>query len=274
MRLNNLKASDRVSIARNPERPGAAEYIKEIFTDFIPLCGDRRNGEDESVLGGIAMYRGIPVTVIGIRKGRNLEENMKYRFGMPNPEGYRKAQRLMKQAEKFGRPVITFIDTPGAYPGIEAEAGGQGQAIAESIAIMSALKVPTVAVFTGEGGSGGALALSVSDRIIMLENSIFSILSPEGFASILWKDSAKWEEACDVMKLTAPDLKEYGICDYIVPEGEEGAKLSDAYIYSEVDKTIFQALKSLEKKSGETLVKERYRKLRNIGNMRNRKGKN
>ncbi len=266
MRLNNLKASDRVSIARNPERPGAADYIKEIFTDFIPFAGDRRNGEDQSILGGIAIYRGIPVTVIGIRKGRSLEENMKYRFGMPNPEGYRKAQRLMKQADKFGRPVITFIDTPGAYPGIEAEAGGQGQAIAESLAVMSGLKVPTVAVFTGEGGSGGALALGVSDRIIMLENSIFSILSPEGFASILWKDSSRWEEACEVMKLTAGDLKEYGICDYVISEGSEGARVDDAYIYNAVDKGIATALKSLEKKSGDVLVKERYRKLRNIGN--------
>ena len=274
MKLNNMKAAERVSMARNPERPGAAEYIKAIFADFIPLSGDRAGGEDKCVLGGIAFYREMPVTVIGIRKGRSLEENMKYRFGMPDPEGYRKAVRLMKQAEKFGRPVITFIDTPGAYPGIEAEAGGQGQAIAESIATMSALKVPTVAVFTGEGGSGGALALSVSDRIIMLENSIFSILSPEGFASILWKDSARWEEACDVMKLTASDLKEYGICDYIIPEGEDGAKVSDPNIYSAVDSAIHSALKSLEKKTGETLVRERYRKLRNIGNRRKKKGKN
>ena len=265
MKLNEITAAERVSIARSMERPGTADFVKNIFEDFIPLAGDRRKGEDESILGGIGMFHHMPVTVIGHRKGKSLEENMRFRFGMPNPEGYRKAIRLMKQAEKFGRPVITFIDTPGAYPGIEAEAGGQGQAIAESIAVMSALHVPTVCVFIGEGGSGGALAIGVGDRTIMLENSIFSILSPEGFASILWKDGERWEEACEVMKLTAADLKKYGICDEIIPESAEGADRNDAYIYDAVDKAIVKALKSLEKKNGETLVKERYTRLRKIG---------
>ena len=265
MRLSNKTAAERVAIARSPKRPGTADYIKRIFNDFSPLAGDRKNGEDESIIGGIGFFHGKPVTIIGQRKGKSLEENMRFRFGMPNPEGYRKAVRLMKQAEKFKRPVITFVDTPGAYPGIEAEAGGQGEAIARSIATMSRLKVPTVSVFIGEGGSGGALAIGVSDKTLMLENSIFSILSPEGFASILWKDSDRWKEACDVMKLTAADLKEYGICDVVIPEGEDGADREDIYIYESVDRAIEWALKSMEKKSGDALVKERYKKLRSIG---------
>ena len=265
MKITNKSAAERVAIARSPKRPGTTDYIRRLFNNFIPLAGDRNHGEDESIIGGIAFYHGRPVTVIGQRKGKNLEENMRYRFGMPNPDGYRKAVRLMKQAEKFKRPVITFVDTPGAYPGIEAEAGGQGEAIARSIATMSRLKVPTVSVFIGEGGSGGALAIGVSDKTLMLENSIFSILSPEGFASILWKDRNRWEEACDVMKLTAKDLKEYGICDIVIPEGENGADVENIYIYEALDRAIEKSLKQIEKKSGETLVNERYKKLRSIG---------
>ena len=177
-----ISAAERVLMARAPERPVASDYIENILDGFIPLAGDRLHGEDKSILAGIGSLDGIPVTVIGQLKGRTIEENIERRFGMASPEGYRKAQRLMKQAEKFHRPVITFVDTPGAYPGIEAEAGGQGEAIARSIALMSRLKTPCISVFIGEGGSGGALALAAGDRIIMLENSIFSILSPEGFA--------------------------------------------------------------------------------------------
>ena len=264
MKLKNITAAQRVALARHTGRPTTRDYIEAIFDDFIPLAGDRRHGEDASILGGIATFHGIPVTVMGHQKGRDLEENVKYRFGMPNPEGYRKAQRLMEQAEKFGRPVITFVDTPGAYPGLEAEAGGQGEAIASSIAMMSRLKVPTISVFIGEGGSGGALAIGVADKTIMLENSIFSILSPEGFASILWKDSSRWEEAAEVMKLTAEDLKDLVICDVIIPEGE-GAHKDANLVFDQVEREVAEELKPLMKKKGEVLAEERYRKLRNVG---------
>lgn len=213
-----LTAGERVKLARSPLRPRAKEYIQGIFDDFMELSGDGLFGEDKSIVGGIGSYRGMPVTVIGQQKGRNVEENMEYRFGMPNPEGYRKAIRLMLQAEKFHRPVVTFVDTPGAYPGKEAEERGQGQAIAKCIQVMSMLKVPTVTFFIGEGGSGGALAIATADRRIMLENSIFSILSPEGFASILWHDAERWEEAATAMKLTAEDLLTLGACDAVIPE--------------------------------------------------------
>lgn len=265
MKISEMSAAKRVSLARHPERPTTRDYIEAIFDDFIPLAGDRKYGEDASILGGVAFFHGLPVTVIGHQKGRDLEENLKYRFGMPNPEGYRKAERLMLQAEKFHRPVITFVDTPGAYPGLEAEMNGQGEAIARSIATMAGLAVPVISVFIGEGGSGGALAIGVSDRTIMLENSIFSILSPEGFASILWKDASRWEEAAEVMKLTAGDLKELGICDKIIPETEGGAHEAKAYVFSAVEQELLDSLKQLRKLSGEALAKERYRKLRNIG---------
>ena len=257
MNIKKISAAERVKLARAQDRPTCRDYIEAIFDDFFPLAGDRNHGEDASILGGLALFRRRPVTVIGHQKGRDLQENMVYRFGMPNPEGYRKAIRLMKQAEKFRRPVITFIDTPGAYPGIEAEAGGQGEAIAQSIAVMSRLKVPTVAIFIGEGGSGGALALSVSDRIVMLENSIFSILSPEGFARILWKDSKRWEEAAEVMKLTAEDLQSLGICDCVIPEKGD--------VFLHVAREIESSLAALEKIGGENLIKERYKQIRRIG---------
>lgn len=264
MNLKSLTPHERVEIARHIERPTAKDYIDHMIDDFIYLAGDRNKGEDASIVGGIGFFRDIPVTVIGQQKGRNLEENIKYRFGMPNPEGYRKAVRLMKQAEKFKRPVITFIDTPGAYPGIEAEAGGQGEAIAQSIGTMARLKVPTIAVFIGEGGSGGALAIGVADRTIMLENSIFSILSPEGFASILWKDSSRWKEACDVMKFTAEDLYGFDICDVVIPEGD-GAHKNRTEVFRNVEREIYKSLKLIVNKKGSQLAEERYRKLRGVG---------
>ena len=187
--MNKVTAWDRVMLARKSERPKAQEYINEIFDDFIELHGDRNFGDDKAIIGGIATLDGMPVTVIGEQKGRNAKENIERNFGMPNPEGYRKALRLMKQAEKFNRPVITFIDTPGAYPGMGAEERGQGEAIARSIMEMSSLKVPIICIVIGEGSSGGALAIGVGDKVVMLENAIYSILSPEGFASILYKDS-------------------------------------------------------------------------------------
>lgn len=259
-----ISAAERVFMARAPERPVASDYIENILEGFIPLAGDRLHGEDKSILAGIGSIDGIPVTVIGQLKGRTIEENIERRFGMASPEGYRKAQRLMKQAEKFHRPVITFVDTPGAYPGIEAEAGGQGEAIAGSIAIMSRLKTPCISVFIGEGGSGGALALAAGDRIIMLENSIFSILSPEGFASILWKDSSRWEEAAEAMKLTASDLKELGVCDVTVPEPAGGVTLETPKVFAKVREELIKALRELSGISPEKLVEKRYRRLRMI----------
>ena len=223
-----LTAAQRVAIARHPQRPNITDYIQALFTDFFEQKGDRLCGEDAAILGGVALYHGRPVTVIGTRKGKTLEENLKCNFGMPNPEGYRKALRLMRQAEKFRRPILTFIDTSGAYPGLEAEAHGQGEAIARNLYEMSRLTVPVIALITGEGNSGGALALGVANRVLMLENSVYAILSPEGFASILWKDSAGHEEACELMKLTAPDLLELGVIDGIIPEPEGGAHLAPA----------------------------------------------
>lgn len=268
MKTEKITAADRVRLARDANRPVASEYIQALFEDFFPLAGDRCAGEDASIICGPAIFHGIPVMVIGNQKGRSLEENMKFRFGMANPQGYRKARRIMDQAEKFGHPIITFVDTPGAYPGLEAEQMGQGEAIARSISDMSRLTVPTISVFIGEGGSGGALALAVADKIIMLENSIFSILSPEGFASILWKDANRWEEAADVMKLTARDLKELGICDKVITEGKNGAQAARDLIFEKLDMEIYETLVPLMKERGENLAKERYKKLRNMGNIK------
>ena len=213
-----LSAMDKVNLARDARRPKIQDYIDNLFTDFFEQKGDMLGKEDGSILGGIALYHGTPVTVIGHRKGNNLQENLACNFGMPGPEGYRKALRLMQQAERFKRPIITFIDTPGAYPGVEAEQYGQSQAIANNLAIMSTLKVPVIAIVTGEGSSGGALAIGVANTVLMLENAIYSILSPEGFASILWKDGSKKEQASEYMKLTADDLLELGVIDGIIKE--------------------------------------------------------
>ena len=194
-----LTAAQRVAIARHPQRPNITDYIQALFTDFFEQKGDRLCGEDAAILGGVALYHGRPVTVIGTRKGKTLEENLKCNFGMPNPEGYRKALRLMRQAEKFRRPILTFIDTSGAYPGLEAEAHGQGEAIARNLYEMSALKVPVLCIMIGEGGSGGALALAVGNEVWMMENATYCVLSPEGFASILWKDGKRAKEASEIM---------------------------------------------------------------------------
>ena len=261
----DLTASDKVFLARHPHRPKIDEYIGALFTDFFVQRGDRQCKEDPSILGGIALYKGRPVTVIGHRKGNTLEENMKYNFGMPGPEGYRKALRLMKQAEKFGRPVITFIDTPGAYPGKEAEERGQGEAIARNLAEMSALTVPVVAVVTGEGSSGGALALGVANRVLMLENAIYSVLSPGGCASILWKGSSRHGEACDVMKLTAQDLLNYRVIDEIVPEPRGGAQLDHKALFDALDAILDRNLNQLSRMGGNALAGARYKKFRQMG---------
>ena len=262
---HDLPAEDRVYLARHPRRPKIDDYIAGIFTDFFEQRGDRQCREDASILGGVALFHGQPVTVIGHRKGHNMQESMKYNFGMPGPEGYRKALRLMEQAQKFGRPIITFIDTPGAYPGKEAEERGQGEAIARNLAEMSKLDVPVIAVVTGEGSSGGALALGVANRVLMLENAIYSVLSPEGFASILWRDAARSQEACRVMKLTAQDLKEGGVIEQVIAEPDGGAQADPRALFAQVDKALQKNLEELCGMSAAQLREQRYEKFRRIG---------
>lgn len=247
---------EKVMLARDKDRLKITDYIDALFDDFVELKGDGITGEDSAILGGIAFYHGLPVTVIGHKKGSSTEENIDCNFGMASPEGYRKAARLMKQAEKFNRPVITIVDTPGAYPGLMAEANGQANAIAENLALMSSLKVPIIAVITGEGSSGGALGIAVADRVFMLENAVYSILSPEGFASILWKDSKKADEAATLMKLTASELLNYGIIDGIIGEGSK--------LIINMDEMISRELNELTKLKEETLLKNRYKKFREI----------
>ena len=259
-----LTAAQRVAIARHPQRPNITDYIQALFTDFFEQKGDRLCGEDAAILGGVALYHGRPVTVIGTRKGKTLEENLKCNFGMPNPEGYRKALRLMRQAEKFRRPILTFIDTSGAYPGLEAEAHGQGEAIARNLYEMSRLTVPVIALITGEGNSGGALALGVANRVLMLENSVYAILSPEGFASILWKDSSRSNEAAQVMGLTAQDLLNLGVIDEIIPEPLGGAHQNPKQIYRRLDAALTEQLERLSKIKD--LQRHRFGKYRAMGN--------
>ena len=258
-------AAERVALARHPQRPNITDYIAGLFIDFFEQRGDRACREDPAVLGGIALFHGQPITVIGTRKGKNLEENLRCNFGMPGPEGYRKALRLMKQAEKFRRPIFTLIDTSGAYPGLEAEEHGQGEAIARNLFEMSRLTVPVIAVITGEGNSGGALALAVADRVLMLENAVYAILSPEGFASILWKDAQRSGEAAELMKLTAPDLKALGIIDDIIPEPSGGAQADPARMIQNLDRALTHHLTALSKESSAALVRQRYEKFRAMG---------
>ena len=254
-----LTAEDRVFLARHPERPHIDETISALFTDFFEQRGDRQCKEDAAILGGVARFHGMPVTVIGHRKGSTLEENLACNFGMPGPEGYRKALRLMKQAEKFGRPIITFIDTPGAYPGKDAEERGQGEAIARNLMEMSGLTVPVIAVVTGEGSSGGALALGVANHILMLENAVYSVLSPEGFASILWKDAGKADEAAQSLKLTAKDALELGIIERILPEKE----LGNTAFYTLLADLLEKELAELQTQPD--LLERRYARFRALG---------
>ena len=262
--MSKIAAWDRVMLARKPERPKALDYIKYIFDDFMEFHGDRCFGDDKAIIGGIARLGDTPVTVIGEQKGKNVKENMERNFGMPEPDGYRKALRLMKQAEKFKRPIITFIDTPGAYPGIGAEERGQGEAIARNIMEMSMLKVPIICVVIGEGSSGGALAIAVGDKIVMLENAIYSILSPEGFASILYKDSSKAKEAAEDMKATAKDLKDLGIIDKIIKEPEGGVQNDFEKVADSIKKYLIKNIKELEEIPEKELIKNRYEKFRSM----------
>lgn len=257
-------AWSKVRIARNPGRPNAKFYINEIFDEFIELHGDRNFGDDNAIIGGIAMLNNISFTVVGICKGENTKENILRNFGMPHPEGYRKALRLMKQAEKFKRPIICFIDTPGAFCGISAEERGQGHAIAQNLVEMIGLKVPIISIVIGEGGSGGALALAVADKVYMLEHSVYSVLSPEGFASILWKDASKAEEAANVMKITAQDLKGFDIIDKIIKEPRGGAHKNPTKTAQNIKKIIIDSFSDMKGTSIEELLDKRYYKYRNI----------
>ncbi len=260
-----MDAFDIVKIARKTSRPSALEYINYIFDDFIELHGDRAFRDDKAIVGGIATLDGMPCTVIGIQKGHTIEENIERNFGSPHPEGYRKALRLMKQAEKFNRPIINFINTAGAFCGVGAEERGQGEAIARNLFEMSNLKVPSISIIIGEGGSGGALALAVTDKVWILQNSMYSILSPEGFASILWKDSSKSKEAAEIMKITADDLLELNIVDDIISEADGGAQNDFEFTADEIKVKLLKVLDELKKKDVDELLQERYERFRKFG---------
>lgn len=261
----NLTPWQKVKIARFPNRPGATEYIENITDEFIELHGDRQYGDDKSIIGGIGTIDGRVFTIVGHLKGKGTEENIRRNFGMPHPEGYRKAIRLMKQAEKFRRPIITFIDTPGAFCGIGAEERGQGEAIAYNLLEMSRLNTPIIAIVIGEGGSGGALALGVGDKVAMLEHSIYSVISPEGLASILWKNPKKAEQASETMKLTAQDLKELKVIDDIIEEPVGGAHNDSKEMSNNIKKYIIETIKTIEENSIEKIKEKRYEKIRVIG---------
>ncbi|MFE8696990.1 acetyl-CoA carboxylase carboxyl transferase subunit alpha [Cytobacillus sp. FJAT-53684] len=262
---DHLKPWDRVQIARHPGRPTTLDYISLLFTDFFECHGDRTYADDEAIVGGIAKFRGLPITVIGHQRGKDTKENIRRNFGMPHPEGYRKALRLMKQADKFRRPIICFIDTKGAYPGKAAEERGQSEAIARNLFEMASLKVPVVCIVIGEGGSGGALALGVGNHIHMLENSTYSVISPEGAAAILWKDATQAKKAAESMKITAPDLKKLGVVDEIIPEVKGGAHKDVKAQAEEIETILFQSLKELRMLNEEQLVAHRYDKYKSIG---------
>lgn len=261
----NLTAWDKVELARSSSRPTALDYIDRIFEDFIELHGDRAFKDDKSIVGGLGRIGNQNFTIIAEQKGRNTKENIERNFGMPNPESYRKSIRLMKQAEKFKRPIVTFIDTKGAYPGIGAEERGQGEAIARSMMEMSSLKVPIISIVIGEGSSGGALAIGIGNIVIMLENSVYSILSPEGYASILWKDASRVKEAAEKMKLTAEDLYNFNVIDEIIKEPLGGAEKDINFVSNSIKDSILNNLEILNKLSGEELIENRYQKFRKIG---------
>lgn len=251
--VSQKNIADIINEARAADRISARDIIDKVFTDFFELHGDRQLTDDEAIVGGIARFNNQAVTVIGIQKGRNLAENLATNFGQPSPNGYRKALRLMKQAEKFGRPVITFINTAGAYPGIEAEERGQGEAIARNLLEMSDLKVPIIAFITGEGGSGGALALALANKVNILENAVYSVLSPEGFATILWKDGSRRDEAAELMKITAPHLLEMGLVDAII---------SEENLIENLKRQLTESLGDLSLLTETELAEQRYERFR------------
>lgn len=261
----NLKPSQKLQIARHPERPNFLDYVNGMCTDFVELHGDRQGMDDRAIIGGLARIDGRPVMIIGTMKGKSTKENLEYNFGMPQPQGYRKALRLMKHANKFNMPIITLIDTPGAYPGISAEETGQGVAIATNLRDMAKLKVPVIAIITGEGCSGGALGLAVADKVYLLEHAYYTVISPEGCASILWRDASKAAVAAEALKITAPDLLKFGIIDGAIKEPIGGAHHNYELMCSEMKNTIKSAIEELEKLSPEDLKSNRYEKYRKMG---------
>lgn len=262
-----FKAWNKVRAARDPKRPKAKQYINALFTDFIELHGDRMSHDDPTILAGIGYLNEQAVTVIAIQKGDTMEENITYHFGMPLPSGYRKALRHMQLANRFNRPIILIVDTPGAYPGLEAETQSQGEAIARNLFEMTALEVPTISIITGEGGSGGALALAVSDHVAMLENAIYSILSPEGFATILWKDASRAQEASSRVKMTAQELYELGIIDGVINEPKKGIANDFEMFSTQLKLYITRQLEILTAQSTTERIETRYQKFRSFGHV-------
>lgn len=263
--FSNLSSWQKVQLARHPRRPYTLDYINNIFSTFIELHGDRRNGDDNAIVTGLANFQDEIFFVVGHQKGRDTKENLERNFGMASPEGYRKAKRIFKLAEKFNKPVITFIDTSGAYPGIEAEEKGQGEAIASNLLILSVLKTPIIVCIIGEGGSGGALAIGIGDRILMLENSVYSVISPEGCAAILWKDSSKAAEAAERLKPTASELLKLKVIDKIVKEPAGGAHRNPQETINELKKEILNSYNEIKGIPIADLLNQRYQKLRNLG---------
>ena len=257
----------KTQIARHPNRPYMLDYVSALFTEFVEVHGDRRYGDDPAMVTGLALYKDRPVALVGHQKGRDTKQKIYRNFGMPKPEGYRKALRVMQLAEKFRRPIFTFVDTPGAYPGLDAEERGQAEAIAYNLREMAGLRTPIVVNVTGEGGSGGALAIAVGDRVNMLEYSVYSVISPEGCASILWRDPGRAEEAATAMKITAPDLEGFGIIDEIVPEPAGGAHSDWDAMFQSLDGVLSRQLAELSALSPEDLVAARYDKFRAMGRL-------
>lgn len=262
---SKLKPSQKLQIARHQERPKFLDYVELLCENFVELHGDREGMDDRAIIGGIAKFEGKPVMIIGIQKGKTTKENLEYNFGMPQPQGYRKALRLFRHADKFNMPIITLIDTPGAYPGIKAEETGQGSAIAVNLREMSKLNVPIVAIITGEGCSGGALGLAVADRVMMLEHAYYTVISPEGCASILWRDAALYSEAAEALKITSKDLLKLGIIDAEIKEPLGGAHKDYKAIAANMKSEISKAFKELEGLSGAALREQRYNKFRIMG---------
>lgn len=264
----NLSGWDRVQIARHAQRPTTLDYLENIFTEFTELHGDRLLGDDPAIIGGLARINDKACVVFGHQKGKETKENLARNFGMPNPEGFRKASRLMRMAERFGLPIVSFIDTPGAYPGIVAEERGQFEAIASTILLMSGIKVPIVTVVIGEGGSGGALGIAVGDRVLMLENSVYSVITPEGCATILWRDVSKAKQAANSLGLTSEKLKELGLIDQVLPEPLGGAHRDYEQTFETVQKAISKNLNDLGRQTAQELVETRYQKFRTMGRYR------
>lgn len=265
---DNLSGWDRVQIARHALRPTTLDYLENVFSDFTELHGDRLLGDDPAIVAGLARFAGTPCVVFGHQKGKETKENLHRNFGMPNPEGFRKACRMMRMAERFGLPIVSFVDTPGAYPGIVAEERGQFEAIASSILLMTGIRVPIVTVVIGEGGSGGALGIAVGDRVLMLENSVYSVISPEGCATILWRDAGKARQAANSLGLTSDKLKELRLIDEVLPEPVGGAHRNLAQTYTTVKQAIDRHLNELRREPSEALIEERYQKFRSMGRCR------